>query len=191
MIIADWAVIIGVVVCCILGAILGFGKCLKFFTKGIFGIIISVIVCYCVGGTILHIGFMQDLLAKIASGWTGKEGFFYNFLTKIRLEVVIFYILLFIVVQLARILIVSILKSVVEANNVVMKVINKFFGAVLMTAFVAMLALLVLQIIYWVGGSTAENVENALSGSLLQLNKVFTHNPIAGLVDYIKNALTK
>ena len=48
MILADWIAIAVVAAFILIGALVGFGKGLKFFTGGIFGIIISILVCYLV-----------------------------------------------------------------------------------------------------------------------------------------------
>ena len=65
MIVADW-VAIGVVVASLgLGALIGFGKGLKFFTSGIFGFIIGVVICALVGTVFLDVPFVADLLAKL------------------------------------------------------------------------------------------------------------------------------
>ena len=67
MIVADFIFIGVAAVVAFLGWLIGFGKTLKFFTSGIFGILISVFVCYCLGGIIMNIGFVSDLLAKLAA----------------------------------------------------------------------------------------------------------------------------
>ena len=54
MVLADWIAIGIVVVFIALGALIGFGSGLKFFTSGIFGIIIGVVVCALVGTVFLE-----------------------------------------------------------------------------------------------------------------------------------------
>lgn len=192
MIIADWIAIGGVLLFGLIGAGVGFGKGLKAFTSGLFGVIISVVVCYCLGGLVLKLQFVQDLLTKLAALWTGKDGFFFDLLTKMRMEVVIYYIVLFIIVQLLRILIVNILKSVVESDVAVMRVINKILGAVLFIAFGLLIALLVFQIIYWVGGTTLDTVRSKFEASALKLDYwFFEGNPLAGVVKYVNSMFVK
>lgn len=178
LILADWIAIGAVAGLALLGMLLGFGKGLKFFTSGIFGIIISVFICYCLGGFILTIPFVGDLLAKFAALWRGKENFFFNILTKIRLEIIVYYIVLFIVVQLARIIIVRLIKRVFEIKFILIKIINKVFGAVLFVGMGILIALLVLQIIHWVGGETAVSLLQKLDGSVFKLDKLFLNNPL-------------
>ena len=188
MVAADWIAIVAVLVIGALGALLGFGKSLKFFTDGIFGIIISVIVCYCIGGLILDLKFVQEILNKFTGALTDKNGFC-NFLLKIHIDIIVYYIVLFIIVQLARILIVFILKNIIESNNKVSKTINRVLGAIFLLTVAALLALLVFQIIYWIGGSTASGVRLKLEGSFFKLDKLFENNPLLSLPDRISQAI--
>lgn len=185
---ADWIAVAAVLIICALGALIGFGKSLKFFTDGIFGIILSVFICYCIGGIILDFKFVQEILNKLTQALTDKNGFC-NFLLKIHIDIITYYIALFIIVQLARILIVLVLKHIVESNNKVFKIINRVFGAVLLLAVAALLALFVFQIIYWIGGSTAAGFRLKLEGSFFKLDKLFEHNPLLSLPDRISQAI--
>lgn len=188
MIVADFIFIGGAIAVAFLGWLLGFGKTLKFFTSGIFGILISVFVCYCLGGMIMNITFVSDLLAKLAAVWGEKEGFFFEFLTKIRLEIIIYYVALFIIVQILRVIIVNVLKNIAESDAKVMKIINRFFGAALLLCMGLLITLFVFQIILWVGGSTLQSVKESFAGSALKLDYIFFDgNPLAQIVAYIKN----
>ena len=177
MITADWialAVIAGVAV---IGALIGFGKGLKFFTSGIFGIVFSVFLCYILGGLIYGIPFVQDLLNKFASLWENV-----HFLTVIHLEIIVYYILLFIVFQILRIIIVKILKGVFEAKFIVIRIINKVLGAVLLVGILVLLTLLVFQLVSWVGGDTAIQLDEMLSESGF-LGGLYRNNPLWALVN--------
>ena len=187
MIAADWAAIVAVLVVGALGAFLGFGKGLKFFTGGIFGIIISVFVCYCIGGLVLDFKFVQEILNKFTSALTDKNGFC-DFLLKIRIDLIVYYIVLFIIVQLARILIVYILKHIAESNNVVFKVVNRTLGAIFFLIVFALIALFVFQIIHWIGGSTAAGFRLKLEGSAFKLDKLFENNPLLSLPEMLTRA---
>lgn len=170
----------------LLGVLVGFGRGLRFFTKGIFGVIISIFVCYCIGGFVMQLPFVQELLTKFAALWADKEGFFFDVLRKIRVEIIVYYIALFIVVQIIRIIIVAILKHVAEAKVLVMKVINRILGAILFVAMGVLLSLIVFQVMYWIGGDTAQQFDEMLGGSLFGLDKLFENNPLKYLVDYLK-----
>ena len=184
--VADLVAVGVIAVFALLGVLVGFGKGLRFFTKGIFGVIISIFVCYCIGGFIMELPFVQQLLAKFAELWADKGGVFFDFIRKIRVEVIVYYIVLFIIVQIIRIIIVAILKHVAEAKVIFMKVINRILGAVLFVAMGVLLSLLVFQIIYWIGGETAAKFDEMLGGSLFGLDKLFENNPLKYLVDYFK-----
>ena len=188
MVAADWIAIAAVAGICALGAFLGFGKGLKFVTDGIFGIIISVFICYCIGGIVLEFDFVQEILNKLTGALTDKNGFC-DFLLKIHIDIILYYIVLFIIVQLVRILIVLILKNIIESNNAVFKIINRVLGAILLLAVAALLVLLVFQIIHWIGGSTAAGFRLKLEGSFFKLDKLFESNPLLSLPDRISQAI--
>ncbi len=185
MITADWISLAVIAAFALLGVLVGFGKGLRFFTKGIFGIIISVFLCFCFGGMIMSLGFVQSLLAKISSLWVGKENFWCELLAKIKAETVIFYLILFAVAQIVRLLITKFIQSFFEMDNKPMKIINKVFGALLFVAMLFLLGLFALYVISWVGGSTAQQVDTYLSGSNF-LGAMYRNNPVAGLWEYFK-----
>lgn len=174
MIVADW-VAIGVVVASLgLGALIGFGKGLKFFTSGIFGFIIGVVICALVGTVFLDVPFVADLLAKLRESWAGIE-----FLDKVHMDVIIYYVIMFVVVQLLRIILVLIIKAIFESDNIVIKIVNRTLGAVLFLIIGVCIALLALKIVGWVGGDTAKDLYNSLGGSAFRLDELFKY--ITGL----------
>lgn len=178
----DWiflAVLLGVVV---LGAMLGFGKILKFVTGGIVGIIISVFLCYCFGGVILEIPFVDQMLKDLASHWAHI-----GWLSAIHLEIIIYYVALFIITMVLRIIIVLILKSIVETDVIVMRVINKVLGAILMAVFGFLIMGLVFQIIGLIGGTTEANFYNSLATSANAIVRpLYDWNPMSSLVDLVR-----
>ncbi len=186
MVFADWIAIAVALGALALGAVFGFGRLLKFFTGGIIGIIISGFVCYCIGGFFLDIPFVQDMLAKFAGLWGTQEGIFFDILRSMHLEIVVYYIVLFLLVQIARVIIVNILKNISEADNVVISVINRVGGALLMAAVVFVVVLLIFQIVHWVGGGTEIDLINSLGGSCFKLDMLYIHNPLGAIVDFVK-----
>lgn len=172
MITADWVAVGLVALFLIIGFLAGFGRGLKFFTSGIFGFIISVFVCYFFGGLIYKLEFVQSLLAKLIEAMTGKNGFC-DFLIKIRIDIIVYYAALFTIVSLLRIIIVLIIKNIAEAQNAVMKIINRTLGMVLFAAVLVMLALLTFHIITFIGGTTAQGFAEMLDGSLFKLDVLF------------------
>ncbi len=185
MVAADWIAIALVVCTCALGALVGFGKGLKSLTDGIFGIIVSVFICYCLGGFIMSLPFVKDLLDKITASMTGKNAFC-DWLLKIHIEVVIYYILLFIAVQLIRVPVVLLVKLILEINNPVFKIINRILGAVLFLAVAAMVVMFVFQIFYWVQGAVdGHGLYGKLQGSVFRLDGLYLKNPLSSLPDRI------
>ncbi len=186
MITADWITLGILVLFALIGVIAGFGGGLKFFTSGIFGIVIAVFLCYCLGGFVLEIKFVQNLLGKFAALWVDKEGFFYDFLTKIHLEIIVYYIVLFILVLIVRKIIVIILKNIFEIKVLPMKIVNRILGIALFVGMAVLLALFVLQIIRWVGGSTEADVLNFFNGSALKLDKLYLENPLNTIIEQVR-----
>ncbi len=180
---ADWIVILCALGVCALGAFIGFGKGLRFLTKGLVGFAISIFICYCIGGLILDIDAIRNLLGDLAAKWEHI-----SFLKIIHLEIIIYYIVLFLVAQVARILITRLVAKILEIKILPMKIINAVGGSLLFVALFMLILLLVFQIIYWIGGTTAANFGESLAGSWLGLDELFAHNPLIKMVDYINRA---
>ena len=170
MILADWIALGLIAVFMIVGVIVGFGKGLQFFTGGIFGFIIGIVVCVLLGTVFLDVTFVRDLLDKLASYWAHID-----FLNAIHLDIIIYYVVLFIIVQIIRALSVWLLKSVFESNVGVMKFFNKLLGAILFLIFGVLIMLMVVKIIGWVGGDTYDYVYDNLRGSALKLDELLKY----------------
>ncbi len=176
--IIDW-VAIGVVLGAIaLGSLLGFGKLLKIFTGGIVGVIISIVVTYFCFGVVASWGFVQDIMLKLHGAMENANNGFVEILIKIGIEKIILAVALFIIIQIIRVIIVSIIKGVMEAENVVIKTINRVLGAIFMLAVACMVWLLVFHIIQLIGGGTAEGFKIKISGSVFKLDWVYENNPL-------------
>ncbi len=186
MIIADWVIIALIVFLCIIGFIVGFGRGLDIFTRGFFGFIISIIVCYCLGGIIYEIAFVQELLEKLNNALLAKNTGFCNFLVKIHFDIIVYYVTLFIIVTIIRVIIVKIVKSIVEVDNVILRFINRMFGMVLFVCVLAVFVLITFQIISLIGGSTAEDFVLKLQGSKFKLVQIFENNPLMTIIKVIK-----
>ena len=166
----------------IIGLLLGFGKCLKIFTSGIIGVLISVVVTYFLLGIVGSWGFVQDLLGKFTQALVDNGSAFCIFLKNIGIETIVLAIALFIIIQLIRVLIVNIIIGVAEADNVIIKAINKFLGLVFALAFFAMLALVIFQIVYLIGGETSESFRQYLSGAF-KIDYIYDNNPLRIIAD--------
>lgn len=182
MILADWIIIGLAVVFCLFGMLFGFGKGLKFFTGGILGFIISIFVCYALGGLIYNFGFVKDLLNSLVSAIDKANNGFCRFLLKIHIEIIIYYIALFIIVTILRIIIVKIIKSIVEIDNMALIIINKTLGVIFFVGIFLMLLMMVFWIVSLIGGRTEANFLLKLSGSKLKLDWFFNHNPFMTII---------
>lgn len=180
--IIDYIAIGGIILFGLAGVILGFGKGVKFFTGGIFGIIISVVVTYFLYGVIFGSDLGQRLLTD-----------FSNVLpTTIRLNdwlpMLVAALGLFLVISLARIIIVKIVSSIVEINNPAMKAINRILGIFLFIGIFIAIALTVFQVSSWVYPELSSDVfyNNLVEGSVLKIDWVYTHNPMPKILEYIQ-----
>jgi hypothetical protein len=178
MLTADWIAVGVVLVAAFIGLLLGFARTLKVFTGGIFGVIISIVVCYFLYGLVINWNFTQVLMTKIVEGLQNADNGFCNFLITIRIDIITVCVAMFIIIQLIRIILVAIVNGIADASHGIFGAINRIFGLVLMVAIVVMLALIVFQIISWVGGSTATDLAQKLDGSLFKLDIVFLNNPL-------------
>lgn len=181
MLTADIVIMVAFIVFVLLGVILGFGRGLKFITSGIFGIIISIFVCYLIFGLVLDISFVKDLCDDLLvllenSGSVG------SFFASIHIDFVVLAIVLFLIVQILRIIIVKIIKGVVEINNPACKVINKVLGAVFFALLLIAVVLILFQIVALIGGTTAENFLAGLDGSLFGLDALYNNNPLLSII---------
>ncbi len=177
MITADYIALAALVISVLLGVGVGFGRGLKFFTSGIFGVIISIFVCYLIFGFVLDWDVVGNLLGDF-NNWLREQGGVGTFFADIYIDRVVLAVVLFIIVQIVRIIVVKIVKGIVEINNVVFKVINRILGAAFFVAVAMAVLLIVFQIVAWIGGDTAANFAANLDGSAFRLDDLFVNNPL-------------
>lgn len=187
MLTIDWIVLAILAVSAILGMFFGFGKLLKFFTGGIVGFIISIVVVYFFTGIVSSWDFVKELMGKLHAVMVEADNGCVDFLMDIGIEKIILYAAIFIVAQIIRIIIVNIIKGIVEIDNPLMKAINKFFGLVFMLAAVCALTLIVFQIVHAIGGETAENFRQNITGTF-RLEWVYDNNPLNALFEKLGEA---
>lgn len=182
----DWIFLGALLVVLFLGSILGFGKVLSFFVlnKAV-RIIIAVFVCYTFGGMILGISFVNQLLVDLKSSWANS-----SFLNAIHLEIIIYYVALFIITMILILIISRILRGVSESKFLPIRILNKVCGAVLLSAFALAIMLLVFQIIVWIGGETAVNFGIKLSEKADKiLLPLYEDNPMLKLIELAKTQI--
>lgn len=171
--IIDIGTIVVLILALIVGLARGFGKSLKTFTKGVFGIIISVFVCISFGGMIANIEYVSNFIAKINQSIANAS----EFLGNLKLGIWVYYVVLFFIIQILRVLVVKVLVDLFEKENAVMKFINKFLGAAFSPAAVCMFLLLVLAVFKVFDNLTfVQNILTKIDGSFIQT--VYENNPI-------------
>ncbi len=156
----SWIFLGGLGATLLLGYIFGFGKILKFCTSGVIGFAISVWVCITFGGMIASIDAVAQLIVR------GNEYFggYAQLLAKINLATIIYYIALFVIVQILRKIIIAVIAAVFEpkdkstgigkARNIVNRVLGcVFFGAFwILIVWVALAVINLLSDVDAVGG---------------------------------------
>lgn len=185
MVTADWVVLGVGLLFALIGLLIGFGKSLKFFTSGLVGFLISLIVCYFCYGMVTSWGFVQEFMVKVATGAASLNNWFGDVLVRIHCEVITLCVCMFLVVQVLRIIVVTIIKNIAEANHPVVRAINKFVGMLFMLCIAAMLGLIVFQVASWIGGNTATTFGGYLEGSALKLDWIYEHNPLISMYESI------
>lgn len=156
-----------------LGMFVGFGRTLRFFTDGIFGFIISVVFCFAFGGLIASIGPVAKGISWL-NNWLGGV---WSFFATIRLATIIYYIILFLLVQLLRSLIVFGLEKLFSIDVLAMRIINSILGAALMVVAVLILLLLVFAIFaLFESSGFIQDMLVKLDGTFLKT--LYVNNPI-------------
>ena len=169
MAVIDLVALGGLLIFALIGIIVGFGRGLKFFTKGIFGVIIGIIVTYFVYGIVMSWGWVQQIMHKFSSVLPDTVG------VNVWVPSVVAAIVLFLIIQIIRIIIVSIIKNVAEAKNPVMKTINKVFGLILFAGIFIFLFLLVFQIGAW---AEITSLKEQVDQSKIGLGWLYENNPL-------------
>ena len=172
----DSITIIVAVVLAGLGILLGFGRSLRFFTRGIFGVIISVFIVLTFGGMIKNIDAVGALIAK-------GDAFFANIkvigavFKYIPLVNDIYYVALFFVVQILRWIVIKFVANIFSADNKPMRIINRVLGMFGTVAIVLLLTMLVFAIFKRFEGTEFINDFLAkVEGSFL--HKLYLKNPV-------------
>ncbi|MBO5304719.1 MAG: hypothetical protein J6A99_03475 [Clostridia bacterium] len=172
----------GLVVSLLLGILLGFGRVLKFLTGGIVGIIISIFVCIMFGGIIANFSLVSELIAS------GNEYFgeIAEILAKMNVATIIYYIALFFVVQILRIIVVKIIAKMFQPERgtkgyKVRNVINRTLGVILMGGGWILLVYFVLAVMSLLTdvptiGDFILKMETEMPNSIFY--QLYTHNPI-------------
>lgn len=161
----------------IVGCIAGFGNVLKFLSEGVIGIILTVVVCYFLFGSVLALPFVQSLLAELikAIESVGSPILTFLFIT-IRLDLVVYAGVLYLIVALIRKLIVFLIGTVTSIESKPMIVLNRIGGTILAALWLCMITLIVFQVIAWIVGTNGA-VYEFLNQSFF-LGKVFQNNPL-------------
>lgn len=173
----------------LIGAISGFGNGLKFFARGWLGRIISIIICYFLFGLVLKIPFVQDLLQKFVATLDGEK-WYLKILKYVRIDMIVFAVVLFFAVQLVKKLVVALINGLFSINNPFIRVLNKLLGVFIYLFLLLLLVLIVFQIAYLIDGADGA-IYQKMHGSLFGLDKLYLDNPLNKVIESIKMAFVK
>ena len=173
----------------LIGAISGFGNGLKFFARGWLGRIISIIICYFLFGLVLKIPFVQDLLQKFVATLDGEK-WYLKILKYVRIDMIVFAVVLFFAVQLVKKLVVSLIDGLFSINTPFIRVLNKLLGVFIYLFLLLLLVLIVFQIAYLIDGADGA-IYQKTHGSLFGLDKLYLDNPLNMVIESIKMAFVK
>ncbi len=179
--IVDFVAILLVLGACLWGWFKGFGKMLKTLCKGFLGLIISLVACYFLFGIVLNIPFVQGLLSDLVIAIDEKNSKFLDFLLKIRIDLIVYAVCLFIVITIVRKIVVKIIASIFEVKVKPISVFNRVMGMLLSLIIFAATVLIAFQVIAWVTGLDG-GIYEYLEGSFLKLDWVYQNNPLNTIV---------
>lgn len=166
-----------VVAAALCGMAVGFGKGLNIFAKGVLGRVVSVIVCYFLFSLVLNIPFVQSLLTKFTDYLAAQDNFLCNLLLKIRIDLIVYAIGLFVLVEIAKAIVFKIVGGVFEIKSTPVIVVNKSLGVIFFLILIAILWLVVTQILAWTTGVDG-SVYQFMQGSAFKLDVLFANNPL-------------
>ena len=112
MVLAD-GIILGVAVLfLVLGVITGFGRGLEIISKGIFGKIFSLVMCYFFIGLVIKIPAVSGLMESFVTMLKDKGEWWSNILLTIRVDIIAVVIIMLVVITFVRILVVQLVKNI-------------------------------------------------------------------------------
>lgn len=185
MIIADYVAIGVILLFALIGGSMGFGRFLEFLTHGITGMIISIVVCYFLFGIVLDWSFVQNLLAMFVEFLQSNDNFICNLLLQVRIDLIVFAVALFIVVQILKKIAASLVCNIFEIDFFAIRIVNKLFGIVLALAFLIALTLIGFQLVTYASSDTIGQFSGWLSGSFFKLDVLFIENPLHSILESI------
>ncbi|MFA5450243.1 MAG: hypothetical protein WC292_07405 [Clostridia bacterium] len=162
-----------VIVAAVLGLLLGFHRLIKVLTGGLFGIIIGIVVCAMIGGSLQNLDVSQQFIASVNQTTTE----WWAFLSYLKLGYVAFYLVLFLLVQIVRVVIVKIISNIAASESPIIVFINKSLGLVISVVFVSAVILLALAGIRALDGTDfGQSIIAQFEDSYLKV--IYENNPI-------------
>lgn len=174
----NWIFLAVVAGIALLGFLQGFNRCLKFYFKGFLGWIISVFLCFALGGMILKIPFIERWIESLNQIFVSHVSFLDGWAA-----LTIYFIALFIVINIIKLIFTNLLIKFFSMKNIVIKILNKLIGICFSVVMAFMFMWLIVSVIaMFENGRIVENMYTYLGekgGNLLV--SIIKWNPIKNL----------
>ncbi len=181
MITADYIVIGGACLLAVLGATLGFGRCLKILNKGVTGKIATLVITYFLLGIVLEMDQTKQAQANFVEFLKGKDNGVCDFLVTIHIETIVTAVIVFIAVMLLQLIAVNVLAGLLSVDGAVAKIFNSVLGVLLGVVECAALVLIVLEGMYLFGGGAENAMLESFKGSFFGLDNIYLSNPLSAI----------
>ena len=179
----SYIIIAGFALALIIGFALGLGRSLNIFITGVFGVIIAIVLCFAFGGAVAKIPQVGDWIAQLNDYLMSKS----EFLGKIKLATIIYYIVLFLVFQIIRFILAKIIKKVFglskgeSVGSKAWNVINRLLSTLFMGGMYIVLVFLALSVVSLF--SDTQGIANTLTKCSTEYKfslfyKMYQNNPI-------------
>lgn len=174
----NWIFYLAIVLIAIIGFFQGFHRCLNFYFKGFFGHVISIFLCFALGGIIKNIPMVSGWVTSLDNILTNAAQFLSGWAATC-----IYYVALFIIISTIKLIFTKLLVSLFGNKNIVIKIINKVLGACFAVAMTFLLMWLFISILgMFKNGEIVNNLYEYLAskgGNILI--DILKWNPMQGL----------
>ncbi len=170
----------------LIGLYSGLGRVLKMLVKGLPGKIMAFFLTYGLFGVVSDMGFVQSLMKTFVEFLKEKNNSVLNILLLVRIDVIALAAALFLVIRILQKMLISVVAGIMEADNAVMKLINKTGGFLLALALAIMLVIIVFQIIAIANGGVNTPPE-LLKDTKIAL-EVYTRNPFNSIYESLRHS---
>lgn len=170
------------------GFLAGGGRVLRWTVNGWIGKVLAVVVTYFLLGFVMNLGISRRITARFVDALTAKGNWICKLLLIVRIDVILWAVLLFFAVWLLQKALAAAVDSLLDQEGA-RRWINRVLGLLLTLALLFVHALLLFQIVFWFTG-TDGSLYHYLQGSFMRLDRLYENNPLNGLIDSFKQSFS-